>query len=1316
MQVPHKKQVVIFSFVLVILGLILTVPGSQNISQNISGEDSGVGTLVDVDQKVEEVIVEGEPVFVTSSTIDDYVDSTQIIEYGSHSSGPPSGMGQDSTSDTELTEEYYSGTNWDNKMTQTTFSGTPAGWTVSTTGISYSNGDFMNSFGATNGYLYCSPVSTTGYDTVRFTLSSSYYRQGEGAYYVSFYSSSLTWVKIDDFTLGSKVDQVFSSSNSEFKHAGFRVRIDYSSFGGLGFDSFLADNWRIEAGDNYYGHRLDITYKFSGVNWNQYPIEEFNVDFDIISSLEDLDFILEAGDSTPDEYAINGVHTDINDVDISGILDDDEFYVRITDVIRSGDGDADTWRINRMYIRLSNNEPVNDQAPICTNLDDSNHLYARNKLYEFSCSVADADGYAHLDYLELRSYDTGTSNLRWSVRFDEDTHSFTETAGQSIITLMPGSYWFGGNNLDVVFKLYIEWEHPDAASDDLYQYVRDASGEYDADSYNVNYNYETRLNLASSALDDGAGTPDRGNINGILGASGTITYYNSALHPPSDEVDVWVSAPLNSGDGPWSDTTLVSGNFGMTVYPDDVVGEDDYTYKAVKEGAGSSGASLFYTTFSDSYISDQVVVSSYDCLDPRVAIGTSVLCTVSLIYDYDDTFVTDGSVTTNGISTNYTETNGDWEFYSTSSIVEEVVYSNTQASGNEHGVTAENQNSQTLSVIYDRVIVAGYSTTDYRQNIGSAVSITVTLQYEYDSDYLAAGTIRINGIDATYTSAGQYYITTSESSVTDVTYDTVTVIGAQYDVRVVNHDSQEITIIWDSVSVTMTDPGNQRINLNENASGIVVSGTYDYDGQPFDGVFALNNSVFSYDSMGRRDYTVSLLSGDTYAITLISSNDVTYCAWDGLVVSFTDPTDSRINVGDTATGISASAVYGYDGASFDGTLTLNSSTFSYGSVGRRGYTVTSASGGSLGITAIASNDDTSCIWDVVDVVTLDSTTWNQIDELFLVWCTLELRYDGHQFGAGDTVIIADQTAVWNGTHFIVEISYPTTGDREFIVNSTSEATYSISVLNAGIACLVHITDSPVINDISSDFEAIDDLYQGVYSGVNLWIHWDPFNDPTPPDFNFTIEGAYITAWNVTSSWSGLEVLSGTENGTFTCSLESGLPYSLLNHTYTVWVGNTEGHEYSITVYILVTDYIVPTINEPSNVIVTEGSSGVSIIWIGSDTYPDRYEITRNGTPIASGVWNSSAESFTVSLNGLAMGEYVFIITLYDEVGNPIQDTVIVTVEAASVTTTTTTEPTTTTTTTNTTLTPGDGTILTITIVITIAGVVIVIVVIIIKRK
>jgi hypothetical protein len=91
-------------------------------------------------------------------------------------------------------------------------------------------------------------------------------------------------------------------------------------------------------------------------------------------------------------------------------------------------------------------------------------------------------------------------------------------------------------------------------------------------------------------------------------------------------------------------------------------------------------------------------------------------------------------------------------------------------------------------------------------------------------------------------------------------------------------------IIWDSLIISITNPTDQRINLNENATGISVSAIYSYDSAPFDGIINLNNTVFQYSTVTRQYYTVSSATGGTHNISAISSNDLVWCIWDRVEV------------------------------------------------------------------------------------------------------------------------------------------------------------------------------------------------------------------------------------------------------------------------------------------------------------------------------------------------------------------------------------------------------------------------------------------------
>jgi hypothetical protein len=115
-----------------------------------------------------------------------------------------------------------------------------------------------------------------------------------------------------------------------------------------------------------------------------------------------------------------------------------------------------------------------------------------------------------------------------------------------------------------------------------------------------------------------------------------------------------------------------------------------------------------------------------------------------------------------------------------------------------------------------------------------------------------------------------------------------------------------------------------------------------------------------------------------------------------------------------------------------------------------------------------------------------------------------------------------------------------------------------------------------------------------------------------------------------------------------------------NNTVTV----SGGHEYSRAILVstsLWSPASAPTIDHPAALIYTSGTTGHNITWNPLSLVPSNYTITRNGTQVASGSWNGHA--ITYSVDGLAVGAYVFNCTVCDMIGHRASSVVTVTVNA-----------------------------------------------------
>jgi len=429
------------------------------------------------------------------------------------------------------------------------------------------------------------------------------------------------------------------------------------------------------------------------------------------------------------------------------------------------DENGDKNRVTQVYVVVDytpNYAPVNDQTPVCTNLDDTDNLYARYKVYEISVSVTDANGYDDINYIELR-FDIGfTADPVWEIRYTESTNIFTEEEGATYITESSSTYSKSGINIDLTIKLYIEWQHPDVTNYDFQQYVVDDFASWDLDTYSsIDYDVETRLDwsVAPAVTDDDAETVDRGDWDESFTMQGTLEYYGSvsSIAPPNDAVDVWISASeYGTNVGPWSDLLLSSGVASITCYADDATGSDIFTMKPVIDGAGSGGSTLYYTTdLTDAYIADRVVFAWEADDEPNYAeseTSQTVNFDVRLEYDYDNADVTTGTWTLEGFSLTHAGT-GTWEFADSEGTPTSNTYDTPLDSGSQkddiHGISLVVTAGFTQN--WDRLIINNlYSSDgDLVVNVGEGQIVYIQLFYDLDDSYVVDG-------DVDYTGGGGY--------------------------------------------------------------------------------------------------------------------------------------------------------------------------------------------------------------------------------------------------------------------------------------------------------------------------------------------------------------------------------------------------------------------------------------------------------------------------------------------------------------------------------------------------------------------------------
>jgi hypothetical protein len=544
-----------------------------------------------------------------------------------------------------------------------------------------------------------------------------------------------------------------------------------------------------------------------------------------------------------------------NNISVETWLTSATFTIRFKGGLEVGDLAASQWSIDATLLHTWNNIPSNDQQPTVSNIDDGSYMYAKARDYLIAANVSDEDGYSDIQSMQLSLYSDDKLTLYWTIEYNEDTNSFAELSDPTnYITLdtISSSALRVGSDIDITFQVTIEWIHPDVIGTDVECVVIDSKSENDTDWYEVDWDIETRVDVVGITTDDNSGTTDRGDLDNQFFTTGTVTYYGSALNPPSTEVDVWVSgSEYGSNVGPWSDSSLVSGLFNVTSYADDEVGQDTYTVKVVQEGAGIGGSDLLFTSIVDTFVADRIEFYQSGVDDSRINVDSSGVTWWSARYQYDSVSITGGlTAALNGTKT-LTWNGSFWTFQETRSNVQAIGYSIASANEVTHGLTGWVQTAGNTTIIWDRVRILTTTTQDGRIDYGTAADIRVTAELEYDGHLLGVGdTLYMNSSAMTW--VGPYFRLQPQFSQVGLwTFyvNTTGVMENNYMITVVNLEGKQIDQIWDRILIVTTTASDGRIDYGTSTT-VNVTAQLEYDGTLLGNgdTLRMNDTVMTWDS------------------------------------------------------------------------------------------------------------------------------------------------------------------------------------------------------------------------------------------------------------------------------------------------------------------------------------------------------------------------------------------------------------------------------------------------------------------------------------
>ncbi len=607
--------------------------------------------------------------------------------------------------------------------------------------------------------------------------------------------------------------------------------------------------------------------------------------------------------------------------------------------------------------------------------------------------------------------------------------------------------------------------------------------------------------------------------------------------------------PVTDGSVTINDVSATHQGSGIWRISDSESTVTMYTYDTIAYSGGEHGLSIVdQNGQSQAIIWDQVIVVSYSVSDNRVNLDTSVNIDVTLHYDYDDTPVTDGSVTINTISATH-QGSGVWRISPSQSSVIGITYNLVAVSANFYDIVSVNQNSQSQLVIWDQIVVIGYTISDPRVNIDDTVNIDVTLEYAYDNNPVTDGTVTINTISATHQGSGVWRIIQSQGGVQSVTYNTVATSENAYDITSVNQNSQSTTIIWDQIVVQTTTVDDSRIGTGDFAE-IRVTLQLAYDSTPLgsgdavtlDGIAMTWDGVNSWFSLSRTQasvgqwiYFVNSSTDTTYGITALDIDSITVSViWDRVQVQSYSVIDNRIDI-DTSATIDVTLFYDYDDtAVIDGVVTVNGLsathqglgvwrfTDSKSSVQLVTYDTVSVSGNTNGISAVDQNSlSTDVIWDRVQVQSYSVINSRvNIDDAVSIDVTLCYDYDNSP--------VTDGIVTINGlsaTHQGLGIWRVTDSESNVMANTynvvaASENTYNITVVDQNSQSQQVIWDQITVRSYSAS-----DSHANIDESINIEVTLEYEYDDTP----VTDGTVTINTISATHQGSGVWRISDSES-------------------------------------------------------------------------------------------------------------------------------------------------------------------------------------------
>jgi len=274
----------------------------------------------------------------------------------------------------------------------------------------------------------------------------------------------------------------------------------------------------------------------------------------------------------------------------------------------------------------------------------------------------------------------------------------------------------------------------------------------------------------------------------------------------------------------------------------------------------------------------------------------------------------------------------------------------------------------------------------------------------------------------------------------------------------------------------------------------------------------------------------------------------------------------------------------------------------------------------------------SVIDDTAPVITpLSNREVSEGDSVSLTWTAYDLHPDYFEIWQNGLLI---DSGVWDGS----EISTPL---DSLVLGLYNYTLYVRDTSSNSASSQVNVT---IVDSTAPTVNSPSDI-QYIQGQTGYTIVWTPF-DTNPNSYEVFRNGTRIQQgdWNATGE-------------SIVISLD-GLAASSYNYTL---VAYDVGSNFVVDeVLVSVLSAVIPYLNSPQDLFISEGTLGTEIVWTALDLNPLGYEVYQDGILVKSGPWNSSGEVISVLVEGLILGDYNFTILVIDTDSNNATDTVWVT--------------------------------------------------------